>query len=124
MRNKPRYSSFNYNYDDNKLTKTPRIKSFKNFDYNDYELDVNKKNVRKRDNILKKLAKKIYKIGTMEEVRWAAGLLLSAWIISGRSSRRDSTTEVLKDIQSGRVDFDTLESARETIINTYNTIKK
>jgi hypothetical protein len=124
MRYRPsRYHSFGYDYDDTN-TKQPKIKSFKNFDYGDYVVDDDKRKVKKRDGILKKLAKKIYKISTMEEVRWAAGLLLSAWILSGRASRRDSTTEVLRDIQSGRVDFDTLENARETVIDTYQKMKK
>jgi hypothetical protein len=123
MRYRPsRYNSFAFDYENDE--KQPKIKSFKNFDYGDYVVDDDKRKIKKRDNILKKLAKKIYKISTMEEVRWAAGLLLSAWIISGKSLRRDSTAEVLRDIHSGRVDFDTLENARESVIDAYQKIKK
>jgi hypothetical protein len=100
-----------------------RILAFKDFDIGDYEIDDRGK-AKKKDNLLKKIGKKIYKISTSEELRWAAGLLLTVYLMSGKhKSTSDDTAQVLSDIHSGRMDYTTLEKARDVVVDTYETMK-
>lgn len=89
---------------------TNNITNFKSFDYKDYDV----KNKKKADPIIKRAWDSIKKALSSEELKYAAGLLLTVAILVGKN---DKLTTVLKDIVSGRVDFRTLEEFRKMLVD-------
>jgi len=99
-----------------------KILAFKNFDTGDYEIS-NRGKAKKKDGLLKKIGKTIYKISTSEELRWIAGLVLTAYLMTGKNkSTKDDTAQVLSDIKDGRIDHNTLETARNVVIDAYESM--
>jgi hypothetical protein len=99
-----------------------KILTFKDFDTGDYEIS-NRGKAKKKDGLLKKIGKTIYKISTSEELRWIAGLVLTAYLMSGKNkSTKDDTAQVLSDIKDGRIDHNTLENARNVVIDAYESM--
>ena len=102
------------------------ITSFKDFDYKNYGVENERGSrggkVKKAESALKKLGKKIYRISTSEEVRWAAGLLLTVYVLSGKNKTDRDSEQVLRDIKDGRLDHSTLETARDIVVDIYQSL--
>jgi len=103
------------------------LQSFKDFDYKGYETSKDRdKKLKKADNILGKAWKALKKAGSSKELQWVVGLIISALILFGnnRGGRGDDLMSALKDIQAGRVDFDTLNDAKNAIGDIIKAYKK
>jgi len=109
-------------YSDNYDEKPIKLKSFKDFNMkNRYQIDDKEKLV-KKPNFLKRMAAKVSKALSSDELRIIATLLMAYLVWTGKHKDNPDITDTLEDIASERVNFRTLESIRSALSNIINML--